>query len=208
MSTYDTLKQLVVSGAIEPGRRPSEAELASQLGVSRTPVREALQRLEGDGLVIAQGRGVRVRIMEVNEVADLLMARAGLEGWAASLAAQRVASGEIPPARLKELESLADSTDDLTRSGDLVGGADANREFHRAIVALTENPAIMHTLDQWWDRVTVSTRHTLHTLERVDGVDHEHRTALRAITAGDSDEARAATEHHILATRNTLLTLN
>lgn len=207
MSTYEALKELVVSGAIDPRKRASESQLASQLGVSRTPVREALQRLEGDGLVDAQGRGIRVRVMGSSEIADLLVARAGLEGWAAYLAAQRVADGMVPPVRTMELERLAKETDSLTRSGDVVGGADANREFHRKLAELSENADIVLTLASWWDRVTVSTRDTIRTPDRVEDVDHEHRLILQALKAGQPEAARKAVETHIFATRNTLLKL-
>ncbi|MEB4614449.1 GntR family transcriptional regulator [Leucobacter sp. M11] len=207
MSTYQELKDLVVSGALEPGERTSEAELAAQLGVSRTPVREALQRLEGDGLVFAQGRGVRIRVMAAAEMADVLTARAGLEGWAVRLAAERVAAGRVTPASLAELDRLADDADALTRAGDLAGGADANRDFHRGVAALSESPVIMLALDQWWDRVTVSTRHTIRTPDRVAEVDREHRTILTALRAGLPDKARSAAEAHILTTRNALLEL-
>ena len=59
---------MVVSGALDSRERITEAELAARLGISRTPVREALQRLEGDGLVLAQGRGVRVRVLSIDEL--------------------------------------------------------------------------------------------------------------------------------------------
>lgn len=145
--------------------------------------------------------------MAAAEMADVLTARAGLEGWAVWLAAERVAAGRVAPASLAELDRLADAADGLTRAGDLAGGADANRDFHRGVAALSESPAIMLALDQWWDRVTVSTRHTIRTPDRVAEVDREHRAILTALRAGLPDDARSAAEAHILATRNALLEL-
>lgn len=208
MSTYVDLHRMVVSGELDPRVRIAEAELASRLGVSRTPVREALHRLEGDGLVIAQGRGVRVRVLALDELAELFSARAGLEGWALFQAAQRVGAGDVPPAHLAELERLADSAAAHTRAGDLARGADFNRAFHERTAALSNNGVISATLGQWWDRITVSTRHTIRMPDRVEEVDREHRTILDALNRGDSIAARDATQAHILATRDTLLKLD
>ncbi len=148
MSVYESLKSMIITGAIEEDERIAESELAKQLGVSRTPVREALQRLEGDGLVRAQGRGVRLRLQSPGELAQLYAARAGLEGWAASLAAQRVAAGEVAPMHLTALESLATETHELTVSGDLARAAAANRAFHEAVAALADNSIITATLER------------------------------------------------------------
>ncbi|POH59604.1 GntR family transcriptional regulator [Cryobacterium zongtaii] len=208
MTIYSELHRLVVSGQLDPKVRIAEADLATRLGVSRTPIREALHRLEGDGLVIAQGRGVRVKVMAIPELADLLSARAGLEGWAVFQAAQRVSAGELPPAALAELAQLADSAASHTRAGDLEQGVDFNRLFHERSAALASNAAISATLALWWDRITVSTKHTLHTPERVEQVDREHRVIIDAVLGGDAAAARDAVEKHILNTRETLLALN
>ena len=206
--TYSDLHRMVVFGELDPGIRVTEAELATRLGVSRTPVREALHRLEGDGLVIAQGRGVRVRVMGIEEISELLDARSGLEGWALHQAAQRVRAGEVPPARITELERLADDAYAHTRAGDVVHGANANRAFHEHAAALANNTQISATLSQWWDRITVSTRHTIRTPDRVEDVDHEHRVILEALRAGDPHAAREAAQTHILTTRDALLRLH
>lgn len=198
----------MVSGELDPHVRVAEAELAARLGVSRTPVREALHRLEGDGLIIAQGRGVRVRIMDVEEISELLSARAGLEGWALFQAAERVHAGEVPPVQLGELERLANDAAAHTRAGDVVRGADSNRAFHEHAAALASNTAISATLSQWWDRITVSTRHTIRTPDRVKEVDHEHHAILEALRTGDPTATREAAQAHILTTRDTLLRLH
>jgi DNA-binding GntR family transcriptional regulator len=205
MSVYTKLHHMVVSGDLDSRERTTESELAMRLGTSRTPVREALQRLDGDGLVLAEGRGVRVRVMTIDELVDLFTARAGLEGWAVFQAATRVQSGDVPPARLVELEMLADATDARTRAGDLELAAEANRTFHERAASLSENGAVRATLNQWWDRTVVSTRHTIRTPRRVEDVDHEHRRILEALRRGDANAARHATELHVLATRDSLI---
>jgi DNA-binding GntR family transcriptional regulator len=204
MSVYESLKSMIITGAIDEDERIAESELAEQLGVSRTPVREALQRLEGDGLVRAQGRGVRLRLQSPGELAKLYAARAGLEGWAASLAAQRVAAGEVAPMHLTALESLATETHELTVSGDLARAAVANRAFHEAVAALADNPVITATLERWWDQIVISTRRSLQAPERTPAVHSEHEAILRALRDGNPAAARAAVEHHALATRDAL----
>ncbi|MEB0001087.1 MULTISPECIES: GntR family transcriptional regulator [unclassified Cryobacterium] len=208
MSIYTELHRMVVSGDLDSRKRTTESELATRLGTSRTPVREALQRLEGDGLVLAEGRGVRVRTMPIDELVDLFTARAGLEGWAVFQAATRVQAGAVPPAHLAELDALADLTDACTRAGDLERAAEANRTFHERTAGLSENCAVIATLSQWWDRTVVSTRHTIRTPQRVDEVDHEHRLILNALRQGDANMARDAAQSHILATRDALITIN
>ena len=73
---------------------------------------------------------------------------------------------------------------------------------------LAENRVISVTLKQWWDRTTVSTRHTIRTPQRVEDVDQEHRAILDALRRGDANAAREATQSHILATRDVLMTMN
>lgn len=199
---------MVVSGDLDSRARVIESELAARLGISRTPVREALQRLEGDGLILAQGRGVRVRVMAIDELAELFTARAGLEGWALFEAARRIGAGEVPPATLAELEHLADAADALSRAGDIERAADSNRTFHERTAALANNRAISETLRQWWDRTTVSTRHTIRSPRRVEEVDQEHRRILNALNSGQPSAARDAVQAHILTTRDTLINLN
>lgn len=204
MTVYESLRAMVMTGGIREGERVAESQLAERLGVSRTPVREALQRLESDGLVRAQGRGVRLWMLGGDELAQLHVARAGLEGWAAFLAAQRVASGEVAPARLAELETLAAQTHELTTAGDLARAVESNRAFHETVAALANNPVISNTLERWWDQITVSTRKSLHNPERTQAVHAEHEVIIDALRQGDAPRARAAAEAHAFATRNAL----
>jgi DNA-binding GntR family transcriptional regulator len=204
VTVYDSLRALVMAGGIGEEERVAESYLARELGVSRTPVREALQRLEGDGLVMAQGRGIRLRTLRANELAQLYSARAALEGWAAHEVAQRVARGEVAPAQLATLGTLAGDAHMLTSSGDLTRAVEANRAFHEAIVALADNAVISETLRRWWDQIVISTRRSLKSPARIHQVQSEHDALLLAVRAGDSAAARTAAEAHILRTRDAL----
>lgn len=193
-----------MSGEIAENDRIPESQLAERLGVSRTPVREALQRLESDGLVQAQGRGVRLRLLSASELRLLYSSRAGLEGWAAFLVAQRVAAGEVAPARLAALDALAAETHELTCAGNLALATEANRALHESVVALAENPFIISALHHWWDRIIISTRRSLQAPDRTAAVRHEHDVILDALRRGDAIEARTAVETHAVATSDAL----
>lgn len=204
VTVYESLRAMVMTGGIRYDERVAESQLAERLGVSRTPVREALQRLESDGLVRAQGRGIRLRMLSADELMELYSARAGLEGWAAFQAAQRVHRGEVPPARLAMLDTLAAETHELTVSGDLARAVEANRAFHEAMAALADNQVISGTLKRWWDQIVISTRRSLQSPERTQSVHAEHGVILRALRSGDAAAARAAVEAHAFATRDAL----
>ncbi|UOE45719.1 GntR family transcriptional regulator [Agromyces larvae] len=200
MTVYDDLRDLVVSGGLDPADRISETALAQRLEVSRTPVREALQRLDAEGLVHAAGRGIRVRLTVGRDLADLFEARAALEAHAAARLAELVAAGELAPARLAELDRLADATDATTRSGDLAAAAEGNRAFHLRVAELAGNRVIVDTLRAYWDRITVSTRAYLAAGDRAATVDDAHRDLLAAIAAGDPRAAATAAREHAMTT--------
>src|SRR4051812_47589871 len=125
MTVYDELRELIVSGELPV--RISESELAERLRVSRTPVQEALERLHGDGLVDARGRGVRLVSLDASALRAVYRVRAALEALTAELVAERHGAGEIAPAAFVELERLADAADSATRAADLTAGAACNR---------------------------------------------------------------------------------
>jgi len=195
-STYDRLHSLVTSGEIESGSRLAELPLAARLGVSRPTVREALRRLESDGLAASDGRSLRVAQMDPAELRSALLMRSALDGLHAELAAARVRAGEIAPAQLRRLEQLADETEQATNRGDLAAAVELNRAFHRAIAVLADSPVSAAAGDRLWERILVSTRISLALPGRGDIVNREHRELLAAIVAGDSQRAsRLATRH-------------
>lgn len=206
-SVYDELRDLIVLGAYPAGRPVAEQELCDRLGVSRTPVREALRRLESDGLVRAARRGVTVVELGGKALLDAYLVRASLEALTADLAARRQRAGELSPASLDRLTEHADLADRATRQGDLLAGTRHNRAFHRCVAALADNPVAFGVLDRIWDQIVVSTRASLTapgTPARPVRVDDEHRHLIAAITAGDPDAASAHARDHVLATASTL----
>lgn len=203
-SVYDEVRSLIVLGVYPAGQPVAEQDLCERLGVSRTPVREALRRLESDGLVRVARRGVTVVDLGAKALRDAYDVRASLEALTAELAARRQQAGEIPPAALSRLAEHADLADRATRQGDLAGGVEHNRAFHRWVATLADNPVALGILDRIWDQIIVSTRSSLAAPTRSTRVDHEHRDLIAAITAGRPDLAAASARDHVIATISAL----
>jgi len=195
MTVYDELRELIVAGELP--ERVSESALAERLQVSRTPVREALERLHGDGLVDARGRGVRLKTLDSRELRAVYRVRAALEALTAELVAERQRAGEIAPA---ELERLARAADDATRAGDLAAGAAHNRAFHLKLAELADNAPARDALNRIWDQIVVSTKRSLVASQRAAAVDEEHRRLLDAIANGNPDKAAQLARAHVLNT--------
>jgi DNA-binding GntR family transcriptional regulator len=199
-SAYEQLRALVTSGEIAPGTRLAELPLASRLGVSRPTVREALRRLEGNGLADSDGRSLRVAQMDAAELGSTLLMRSALDGLHAELAAARVRDGEIAPAQLRRVRQLADDTESATDLGDHATAIRLNRDFHQAIDGLAGSPVSAAASDRLWERTLVSTERSLAAPGRGDIVNREHRELLAAIVAGDAELARALASRHVRAT--------
>ena len=199
-AVYQQLREQIVSGVYRAGDRLPEVSLSTAFAVSRTPVREALRRLESDGLVSGSGRGVKVTEMTADTVQQAHGVRAALETVAAELAADRQRAGRLAPAALADLEGKAAHLETVTAAGDLERAVDLNREFHLGIAELAGNQIALEMLDRLWTQLTVSTRASLVTAGRPDAVAAEHRALLAAITRGDSARAGRIAADHALAT--------
>lgn len=201
MSTaYEALRTRLVEGDLPGGERLAEVRLAADLGVSRPTIREALRRLESDGLLVTDGRGIRVATMDARELRGALLMRASLEALHAELAAGRVAAGEVAPAALRRLREAADVAERATNRGDYDRAARANRAFHQAVDALADAPVSADALAQLWDRVVVATRQSLQPRGRGAVVNEEHRQLVAAIEDGNESEAAAIAMQHVRAT--------
>lgn len=196
-AVYGFLREQIVSGAYRAGDRLLEVSLSTDLAVSRTPVREALRRLESDGLVVeGAGRGLKVASLTPEALQHAHAVRGALEGLTSALAADRQRAGQLAPAALTALEDDAAQLAQITAAGDLEQAIDLNRRFHLGIAALAGNPVATEILERLWNQITVSTRATLVPAERPAAVAAEHRDLLAAIKRGDSAAAgRIATRH-------------
>jgi DNA-binding GntR family transcriptional regulator len=199
-TVYRQLREQIISGVYRAGDRLPEVSLSTALAVSRTPVREALRRLESDGLVHGSGRGVTVTAMSTPELQHAHAVRGALEALTAELAADRQLAGRLAPAALADLEAEAAQLEQITAAGDLELASDLNRRFHLGIAGLAANPIAVQILDRLWNQITVSARASLAPSERPDAVAAEHRELLAAIGHGDRDRAGRIAANHARAT--------
>ena len=191
---YDEVRSLIVSGALGPGARLGQAELADQLGISRTSVREALRRLAGDGLVEFEvNRGFFVLDIGLDSVLQRLEARLVLEPAIARLAAERRVDSDLEAMRVTiDTERAARSSDDAH---------DASRAFHMAMATATRNEALVRLLDGLWiadvGRRLLAQRRLAAGWQDDDVT--EHVEIVAAIEARDSARAEALVRTHVQA---------
>jgi DNA-binding GntR family transcriptional regulator len=193
---YSELRDRIMTWQLPPGTALRETELAEQLGVSRTPVREALQRLRLDGLVVARGRrGVEVPTWERDELDEVYRLRANLEAWGAGLAAQRTHRLDLPM-----LHGYADEMTALSREAtpDLDRIAQLNVDFHQAITNGVGSERLVRMLSNVVHLPLLFRVFHLFTPEQIDITLQEHHTMLMAFEAGDAQWAESLARAHIL----------
>jgi DNA-binding GntR family transcriptional regulator len=192
---YMTLRVKILSGELEPGQVLNQATLAPAIGVSTTPLREALRRLSSEGLVeLGAHRDARVSELTAEEARDLLEMRRSLDPLAVSLAAERRTKEDIQAMReaARGLQPLAADPTVV----DLV----AHRRFHAAVYRASHNDLLIATLDSLWDKADRYRRLGLEIprgqAER-DQKAAEHTRLLDCIVAGDGDGAAQVMRDHI-----------
>jgi DNA-binding GntR family transcriptional regulator len=195
--SYLRLRAMLVQGEFAAGARLPEAELSARLGVSRTPLREALRRLQGDGLVTLTGRGAVVSQASTSEFEDLYRYRALLESFAAELVTERNNNGELAPIQLDRLQQLRR---DVERSPDATSTSIANLELHRYIASLSGNRFLIDALSRVWDIIAISSAENIgDDPEWRSTINDHHREIVTAIVEGDTEGARRAARNHVAA---------
>jgi DNA-binding GntR family transcriptional regulator len=195
------LRALILDGTYPAGARLTELEVAAALGMSRTPVREAIRALAADGLVRPAGWGVTVVALDPSDLDHSYQVRAVLDALTAELAADRQRAGRIAPADLASLEAAAADAAEATAAGRLQQAVQHNRRFHRRIAELAGNPVALAMLDRLWDQVLVSTLASLTAPARPAQVAAQHQELLAAIADGRAADAGRIARHHALDTR-------
>ncbi|SPF75465.1 HTH-type transcriptional regulator McbR [Aliiroseovarius pelagivivens] len=187
---YEMILDAIDTGTYKPGDRLVENELAERFGVSRTPIREALQRLETQSLLTRDGRSLIVASLDHSQLAELYVVRAELEGLAASLAAQHAAPEEIRVLRemVEEDRRLLDDPSALAR---------ANRRFHKQLHLASHNRYLVQQLDLVHRSMALLATTSLAAEGRSEDAIAEHDAIVSAIEARDQDAARAALRQHI-----------
>ena len=189
-SPYERLTQAIVTGELVPGQPLVETALAEWCQVSRTPVREALTRLEQDGLVVRSDRGLIVRERTPEEILDIYDTRIVLEGMAARVAAVR--RSHLDLLTLRRIAGRLSEVD----PADGPAMAEANREFHRAVWRASHNESLTDLLRRQDLHLARFPTATLAQPGRWAESIEEHREMLDAIERQDAGHAqRLATEH-------------
>ncbi|TNF23148.1 MAG: GntR family transcriptional regulator [Rhodobacteraceae bacterium] len=177
-------------GTFKPGDRLVESDLADRLGMSRTPIREALQRLETQSLLARDGRSLIVASLDHNQMAELYVVRAELEGLAARLAARHATSEEVRVLleMVEEDRAMIDDPPALSR---------ANRRFHKQIHLASHNRFLVQQLDLVHRSMALMATTSLAAEGRGEMALAEHEAIVRAIEARDETAAYEALKSHI-----------
>ncbi len=202
-AVYERMREDIVTGVLGPGAPLVETALAARYGTSRTPVREALRRLEQDALVERGDRGMRVRSRSPEEILEIYEVRIVLEVSAASTAAVR-----RTPLDLVRLRQAHRTMQTLAPGSDPAGAlADANRRFHETVWASAHNATLVDLLARLHAHLVRYPATTLTHPGRWQAVLAEHELLLAAIDAGDVDRAAAIAEQHMAAARDVRLAM-
>lgn len=190
---YRAIRQRILDNVYPPGHRALEQELAEQLGISRTPLREALIRLRNEGLVeIIPRHGVRVMPLSATDMKEIYEILTALESMAAELAARRKPGNA-------ELEPLERASRDMARAlkaDDLDAWAEADERFHRTLIELSGNRLLMQAVLNFWDRAHRARMFTLRLRPKPANSTREHKALVERIRAGDAQGAFDCTRAH------------
>lgn len=196
----EALRQAIVTGRLHPGERLVQQELAAELGISRTPLREALRRLEQEGLVRVVGkRGLTVTELSPESLLDSYNVREVFDGLAARLAAARMTAEELDHVRAVH-----------ERSASFVDGHDAeqwlaaNAKFHRLILEGARSPALLRAMPPTRLSGQLLFPHIFLHPERIQAAYRDHGAIINALVARNEEAAEAAARAHVARVRTAL----
>ncbi|ADQ04870.1 transcriptional regulator, GntR family [Caldicellulosiruptor owensensis OL] len=191
---FEKLRDMIVNGDLRPGERLMEIKLAEMLGVSRTPIREAIRKLELEGLVVMLPRkGAYVADISKKEIMDVLEIRAALDKLAAGLAAQRMTRAEK-----EQLKKVLSSFEKNFKSGNIEGMINDDIRLHDLIYLGAKNEKLQHIINNLREQIT---RFRIIYLKEIyrksENLLKEHKEIVEAIISGDIEKAQKMAEEHI-----------
>jgi DNA-binding GntR family transcriptional regulator len=192
---YSALRQKVIDSELSPSSQILEQELAMMLGVSRTPLREALVRLENEGLLeIIPRHGVRIIPMSVADMKEIYQVLVSLE----SAAAAALASQAPSDAALNELDAIFDRMDELLKTSDITSWALEDERFHLKIVELAGNRRLREIVSNCWDQAHRARMFTLRLQTHPQPAQSmkEHRQIITALRKRDAARAESLLRSH------------
>ncbi|MFH1135474.1 MAG: GntR family transcriptional regulator [Pseudomonadota bacterium] len=191
---FSRLRDQILTFKLLPGVRVSDKEVAEELGLSRTPVREALIHLAEQGLVEARpNRGFTVKVFSIKEVEDLYTLRAALEKLAINLTTRR-----MDAEKAEHLQKILDKYPPLMEAQDIVGFNDADEAFHDLIACYSENKPLHQNLRSLQGQIRVIRRYDHLRSSSFQETYVEHQGILNSMILGESEKAEEDMSRHIL----------
>lgn len=197
----ETLRDAIRKGILEPGERLMEVQLADELGISRTPVREAIRKLEQEGYVIMMPRrGTYVSDISTNDVKEIFEIRSALESLATGLAARR-----IEPDELETLQNLLIEIEGYIAKNDIEKIVETDIKFHGLLYKVSRNERLVNIISNLKEQLARFRTLSMSYPGRLQETLEEHSEMVEAIANGDVSAARDAAEHHMERAEKTLL---
>lgn len=196
---YDTIKNSILSGEMEPNRLYSETKLSAQIGISRTPVREALQCLSQDGYItVIPSKGFMIRQLNDKDMKDSIEIRCAIEGFCTNMVASQI-NTEKGRRLLHSLEqSLSDMEKSLENGIQLERFIDSDHQFHLLLVNYLDNDEFNQIFQRLLYLIRLTSQDALSADGRIKGTLDEHRAYLEALKKGDGPKAYELMIHHLL----------
>ena len=200
---FNTLRQAILRGELKPGERLMEIQLANKLGVSRTPIREAIRKLELEGLVLMIPRkGAEVAEITEKSLRDVLEVRRALEELAVQLVCEKITQEQI-----EELKASAKEFQNTLKDGDITKIAEADVRFHDVIYMATDNQKLILLLNNLREQMYRYRMEYLKDRQSHSVLVREHEEILNALCARDAEKALDVTIAHIERQRDHILNL-
>ena len=200
---FDVLMNAIMQGQLSPGERLLEVQLADEMGVSRTPVREAIRRLELEGFVVMVPRkGAYVAGLSIDDVESVYEIRTALETLAVRLAAQRMEAADY-----EQLDELAGKMQQTWQEGDVDNWVNLDARFHELLYTFSRNERLISMMSNIMEQLSRYRIISLANVEVRQNSLNEHQTLIEALKRRDSDAAADAAAHHIENTKQSLVNM-
>lgn len=198
---FNSLREAIIIGELRPGERLMEVQLAEKMGVSRTPVREAIRKLELEGLVdMIPRKGAHVAELSIKDIMDVLEVRASLDGLATALAAERITDDE-----LKELKHINVQFSSYIEKENLNGSIKKDAEFHDIIYRASRNDKLITILNNLREQVQRFRVIYLKDYSSPKNLIKEHNDIYDAISIRSIEASRSLAKTHIQNQEATIL---
>lgn len=195
---FHTLREAILKGELKPGERLMELQLASKLGVSRTPIREAIRMLEQEGLAVTIPRkGAEVAKMTEKDMEDVLQVREALDELAATIACEQITKEE-----LEELKHTMHEFEEYTKTGDVKRIAEADVRFHDIIYQATDNPKLVSMLNNLREQMYRYRLEYIKDEKNYPTLIKEHSEIVEGLSNKDKAKVTAAMHMHVVNQAN------